>query len=113
MKILFFSLAIIFSLANSKSVLSCSPAFPFTQQKFDLDKALESEEFQLEMTRQMEANFQVKIQSIEFAPGVTFFNLNNACVIKVKSKYTEPTDDGMCPRFIGVVVKTKCGLRTE
>lgn len=88
---------------------ACSPPPPAIAQYTSLSQAADSQEFMAALQDQMRAAFNVVITGIEVQGlgGITA-KLSNGCTIQVQSRYKAPTHDGLCPRFVGVKVKTVC-----
>jgi hypothetical protein len=95
------------TIASLETAMACSMPLPSVRQMGDLNRALESAEFQTALNEQMRNDYMVHISSIDFQNGVTA-HLSNGCDIIVRSRYEAPTHHGLCPRFKGVTVESSC-----
>ncbi len=86
---------------------ACTMPLPAVQQKFYLERALDSEAFSKELHNQIQADYRVEITGIEFSEGL-MVKLSNGCRINVVLKYGRPRHPGLCPEYLGESARTLC-----
>lgn len=86
---------------------ACTMPLPAIQQKFFLEKAMNSESFSKELHKQLKENHMIEITGIEFSEGL-MVKLSNGCSINVVLKFGRPRHPGLCPEYLGESARTLC-----
>jgi len=86
---------------------ACSLPLPVIQQKFYIERAMNSKGFAQALNKEIEKDYSISINGIEFADGLNV-KLSNGCTINILLKYARPRHPGLCPEYVGEEVRTLC-----